>query len=40
VTYPSFDCIIQNPRVTHVELRVLVHPAHPVCMVAYTGDAW
>ena len=32
------DCIIQNPRVTHME-GVLVHPTHPVCMVACTGEA-
>jgi len=35
VTHPSFDCIIQNPRVTHVE-GILVHLTHPVCTVAWT----
>ena len=38
VTHPSFDCIIQNPRVTHME-GVFVHPTHPVCMVACTVEA-
>ena len=36
--HPTFDCIIQNPRVSHME-GVLVHPTHPVCMVACTGEA-
>ena len=38
VTHPNFDCIIQNPRVTHVE-GVLIHITHPVCMVACMGEA-
>ena len=33
----SFDCIIQNPRVTHVE-GVVVHPTPPVCMAACMGE--
>ena len=31
-------CIIQNPRVSHVE-GVLVHTTHPVCMIVCTGEA-
>ena len=38
VTHPNFDGLIENPRVTHVE-GILVHPTHPLCTVACTGEA-
>ena len=35
VTHTSFDCIIQNRMME----GVLIHPTHPVCMVACMGEA-
>ena len=32
MTHPSFDCVIQNARMTHAEW-VLIHPTNPVCVV-------